>query len=43
MGNDNPKPQGPPPPSIEDCILEMRMSAKKFEMESRRAENDKKK
>lgn len=41
MGNEGKKQA--PPPDINDVILNMRMTAKRFESESKRAEREKKK
>lgn len=40
MGND-PKKPAPPPPTIDDVILDMRLSAKRFENEAKRCEREK--
>lgn len=36
MGQDQPKPQPPPQPTMDDVVLDMRLSAKRFENESKR-------
>ena len=41
MGSEQPKPQAPKP-TIDDTLIDMRMTAKRFESESRRAEKEKK-
>lgn len=41
MGGGDSKPQ--PKPTMDDVILDMRMTAKRFEMEAARADREKKK
>lgn len=41
MGGEQPKPQKPAP-TIEETIIDMRMTAKRFEHDSKRAEKEKK-
>lgn len=40
MGPNNQKPQAPPP-TIDDVILDMRMTAKRFASEAKRCEKEK--
>jgi hypothetical protein len=40
MGGSEPKPKAPQP-TIDDVILDMRLSAKRFENEAKRCERDK--
>jgi hypothetical protein len=43
MGGSSTKQQSAPKPSIDDIIIDMKMTSKKFEMESRQAERQSKK
>ena len=40
MGGDQSKPK-PPPPTMEEVIIDMKMAAKKFERDSKKAEKEK--